>query len=282
MNVSENKKLSNVLIVSDFDGTLKGDDGKIPESNKVAIERFKQKGGTFIIASGRAEFVLDVIEPSAAGLCNAPCILSNGSYLFDYSTRTRTHEKCIDPEKMRDMLYLIRDIAPEAGVRIIRGDEYLTPDENEEIKKQIARGYMENVKVYTYETVPVDKINKIAVCVSEDKIFDMRRQIEEKYSDICDLNMSWKTVLEIQAKDVSKGNLLNTIRDEYNQQGKEVIIYAVGDYENDLDMMSKADYACCPSNSLDRVKEYCTIHLCSNNDGAIADLVEKLEKEYNA
>ena len=27
--------------------------------------------------------------------------------------------------------------------------------------------------------------------------------------------------------------MLNTIRDEYNQQGKEVIIYAVGDYEND-------------------------------------------------
>ena len=161
-------------------------------------------------------------------------------------------------------------------------DENETPDENEEIKKQIARGYMENVKVYTYETFPVDKINKIAVCVSEDKIFDMRRQIEEKYSDICDLNMSWKTVLEIQAKNVSKGNLLNTIRDEYKQNGKNIVIYAVGDYENDLDMMSKADFACCPSNSLDRVKEFCSIHLCSNNDGAIADLIEKLEKEYNA
>ncbi len=271
------KDLSNILIVSDFDGTLRGDSMIIPDRNKIAIERFKKEGGLFMVASGRAEFVLDVIEPSVMTLVNTPCILSNGSYLFDYATRERKNEKCVPEEKIREMLFLIRDIAPEAGVRIVRGSEYLTPDENEEIKIQIARGFMENIRVYTYETIPTDKINKITVCVSEEKVQRIRQEIENRYSDMVDLNLSWKTVLEIQAKNVSKGSLLDIVRKNYKEKGRELKIYAVGDYENDLDMMKKADYACCPSNSLDVVKEFCTIHLCSNNEGAIADLIEKIE-----
>jgi len=278
-NSVDNKKIdySSVLIVSDFDGTLRGSDMSIPQSNKKAIERFKNNGGTFIVASGRAEFVLDVIEPSVRKLVNAPCILSNGSYLYDYSTGKRFFEKCIPSEKIRDMLFLIRSIASEAGVRIVRGSEYLTPDENEEIKKQIARGFMENIRVYTYDNIPVDKINKITVCVSEDKIYDIRNAIEKDYSDVVDMNMSWKTVLEIQAKYVSKGSLLDVIREKYRAEGNNIKIYAVGDYENDLDMMKKADFACCPSNALQIVKDFCSVQLCSNDEGAIADLIEKIE-----
>ncbi len=272
-----NNVFSNIIIVSDFDGTLRGDDGKIPERNKAAIERFKKKGGTFIIASGRAEFVLDEIDPSVSNLVNGPCILSNGSYLFDYKSRIRMNEKCLDSKCVREMLYLIRDIVPEAAIRIVRGDEYHTPDENEEIKRQIANGFMANVKIFTYETIPVDKINKITVCAFEDEISKIRKTLEANYSGLYDFYLSWKTALEIQAKNVSKGNLLDVVRDKYKKNDKNIKIYAVGDYENDIDMMKKADFACCPSNSLDVVKEFCTIHLCSNNEGAIADLIGRLE-----
>ncbi len=269
--------ISDVLIVSDFDGTLRNDNGKIPKRNKTAIERFKKEGGTFIVASGRAEFVLDVCEPCVKELVNAPCILSNGSYLYDCTTKERTLETCLEPSRVREFLYFVRDFAPESAIRIVRGEEYLTPDENEAIKKQIELGYMQNVKVYTYDTIPVDKINKITVVLSEEKILTLRKMSEEMFSDVFDFNMSWKTIFEIQAKNVSKGNLLSRVRERYNAAGKDVKIFAVGDYENDIDMMRKADYACCPSNSLDVVKDFCKIHLCSNNDGAIADLIEKIE-----
>ena len=279
----ENKKckknnLESVAILSDFDGTLRDDSGNIPERNIKAIEHLKSCGGYFALASGRAEFVLDTIAPSVKTLVNYPCILSNGSYLYDYSTDTRIRECFVSEEKLRQMLYDVRDIAPEVAIRMIRGTNYITPDKNEEILKQIELGYMQNVEFYTYDTIPTDRINKINICSSPDNIKKIRNMLEEKYSDEFDLNMSWRSILEIQAKNVSKGTMLEYVKEELKRTKRNIRIYAVGDYENDLEMMRRADYACCPSNALEVVKEYCNIHLCSNNDGAIADLIEKIEK----
>ncbi|MBE6718019.1 MAG: HAD-IIB family hydrolase [Ruminococcaceae bacterium] len=279
MNIAElsNDCFSDILIVSDFDGTLRGDDGNISEKNISAIKRFTSHGGSFMIASGRAEFVLDSVSPIAKTLVNVPCILSNGSYLYDYKDNKRYFEKCLPSDNIREVLYTVRDIASDAGIRIVRGYEYLTPDENEEIKKQIATGFMENVKIYTFEDIPVDNINKITICVNAEKASEIRSVLEEKYSSLFEIYKSWKTVLEIQAKGVSKGAMLDYVKDSYIKNGKKIKIYAVGDYENDIDMMKRADFACCLSNSLDIVKKICSIHLCSNNEGAIADLINKIE-----
>ena len=53
---------------------------------------------------------------------------------------------------------------------------------------------------------------------------------------------------------------------------------SITDYENDIDMLRAADFACCPSNSLQAVKDFCSVHLCSNDEGCIADLINRIEK----
>ena len=175
------------------------------------------------------------------------------------------------------MLYLIRDISSEAGIRIARGNEYYTPDANDEIKRQIARGYMENVVVETFETTPVDKINKITVCAPEEVVVKAKELIEERYSYHLDVFQSWETLIDIQPKNVSKSVAVDELREYYLKQGKNMRIFAVGDYENDMGMLERADFPCCPSNSLEKVKKFCKIHLCSNDEGCIADLIEKIE-----
>ena len=275
--MTENKKFEGIIIVSDFDGTLRADTNIIPQRNIDAIEFFKANGGIFTVASGRAEFVLDVIEPKVKELVNGPCIFSNGSYLYDYSTGEKFKEKCIPEDNIREILYLIKDIAPEVAIRIVRFGQYITPDDNDEIKLQIKRGFMENVVAYTYETVPVDNINKITICGSHENVVKIRLAIEKAYSENVNMTFSWKSVLEIQEKNVSKASLLNEIRNKYTINGKKPIIYAVGDYENDIEMLKSADFSCCPSNAQENVKQVCKIHLCSNNEGALADLIEKIE-----
>lgn len=276
---SKKSIFSDVMIVTDFDGTLRGSNSTVPENNINAIKRFTELGGTFIVASGRAGFVLDVAEPRVKEMVNAPCIYSNGSYFYDYKTGERSHEKFVAEEIVRDIMYTAKALDSEAGIRIVRGDEYLTPEENAEIKRQIAKGYMQNVKVYDFETLPVDKINKLTVCSNDKVILGIKKVIEEKYSKFVDVFLSAKTLIDIQPKRVSKGSAIEQIRTDYMNNGIVKKIYAVGDYENDIDMLRAADFACCPSNSLQAVIDFCSVHLCSNDEGCIADLIDRIEKE---
>lgn len=268
---------SNKMIISDFDGTLRGNDGQIPQRNIDAIKRFTSLGGTFIVASGRAGFVLDAVEPLVSQIVNGPCIYSNGSYFYDYTTNERSEEKYISEKIVRDILYTSKELDNEAGIRIVRGNDYLTPEVNDEIKRQIDHGYMNNVKVYTFDTTPTDRINKITVCSNASIVLKVKEEIEKKYSSFVDVLLSAKTLIDIQPKNVSKGSAVELLRQRYKEAGNSKIIYGVGDYGNDLDLLKASDKACCPSNALEAVKEYCSIHLCSNVDGCIADLIEKIE-----
>ena len=46
--------LSGILLVSDLDGTLIGENFVVPQRNLDAIARFQQEGGSFAIATGRS------------------------------------------------------------------------------------------------------------------------------------------------------------------------------------------------------------------------------------
>ena len=58
----------------------------------------------------------------------------------------------------------------------------------------------------------------------------------------------------------------------------EAKIYAVGDYENDIEMLKASDVSVCPANAMEYVKKSADMTLCDCNGGVIADLVEIIER----
>ena len=80
-------------------------------------------------------------------------------------------------------------------------------------------------------------------------------------------------------KGTNKASLLPAYRDYLKQNGEKRRVYMCGDYENDRAILLAADVAVCPSNALPEIKNICQYCLCSNEEGVIADLVERLEKE---
>ena len=83
-------KFNGVLLVSDFDDTLYGEDMRITRENVEALTYFTREGGTFTVATGRAR---PNFAPHASHIpINAPVILSNGSALYDFRTGEMIYE----------------------------------------------------------------------------------------------------------------------------------------------------------------------------------------------
>ncbi len=100
--------------------------------------------------------------------------------------------------------------------------------------------------------------------------------IERKFGESIAASKSWSTVVDVQSGTVNKGRALNTLRDKYLPRG--VRVYACGDYINDIQLLRVADVAACPSNAHEYIRSLCDMCLCSNDEGLIGELVERIDK----
>ena len=81
-------KFKNVLLASDFDGTLADCNGKIPESVISAIKYFMSEGGRFTVCTGR---IFQGFHLYSEEYINAPVLLGNGAMAYDYKNKERQH-----------------------------------------------------------------------------------------------------------------------------------------------------------------------------------------------
>ena len=249
-----------ILILSDFDGTFAGEKSRLVPRNLEAIERFKAKGGHFTFSTGRLPSVLSQIYPDFRTLVNAPLIMCNGAILYDPETNTILHEYVFDGQKARPAVRDIWSRFPEMEFVVYSDDAIMQrnvpPDE-----------------------VPGDRWRKMRFrCDSEERALACRDYILSTYGDLFNCHRAWYTFTEVVGKSVTKGRMMAELRRYFSERGlTDLRFYCVGDFENDLDMLKCADVALCPSNAIPPVKDICQHILCHHDDGAIADLIEKLE-----
>jgi len=61
------------------------------------------------------------------------------------------------------------------------------------------------------------------------------------------------------------------------------VIWAIGDYENDLPMLRKADRCAMPENGIDSLRSIPGIvEVCDHDRGAIAGLIRYIENEIDS
>lgn len=56
-------------------------------------------------------------------------------------------------------------------------------------------------------------------------------------------------------------------------------VYAIGDYYNDVELLQAAGFAAMPCNAPEDLKKNADLVVCSCSDGAIADLIEYIERK---
>lgn len=269
--MSKREKFSGILITSDFDDTF-FDRGYIPERNLAAIDYFMKNGGSFTINTARSVDSLESFLPMFS--INAPASLSNGAIIYDFKKQKMMESHFIDPHALtvtKEVYEKFEDVRIElftaTGVSIARDIPVL--DE----KTQSTRPQGNLVDIFTFDQ-PISRVLFLAQSETIAEVADYAAtRSEGKYEEIRTLGKSYC----IMPCGVSKGTALVKIAGMLNVPIRNT--YCIGDSFNDVDMMKAAGTSVCPANANEKIKEICDLTVCDMMEGAVADLIEFIDRK---
>lgn len=246
----------NLMIITDLDGTFFNSRGIPAPENIGPIKEFISKGGLFTIATGRMHNSIPDMIPEAEEIINAPVISCNGVALYDIHTKKPICEYSIDG---KTAIKVLDDLHSKFEFKhiIYASDDYIQFDNNTPA-----------------EDIPSNVWRKIILRANPEVCEDMQSYIAINYSNLFYYNMSCPIFVELIPLGTNKGIMIENMRKYYKSKGRDIKIFAIGDYDNDIDMLKAADVAACPENAIDKVKEICDYVLCSNNEGCVAELIK--------
>ncbi len=272
-------KFDNIIIASDLDGTFLADNLGEVNRNIEKIKYFTENGGTFTFATGRIALHVYRALPNAADYVNAPIVACNGMQLFDLAKRKTVRRNAVDIDLHIEVIEYLKKIYPNTFYRTVTegGIAQFQPDHRYALEE-----LAEKTIDYIYaepEQLRDLSVYKLTLRDDPEVLDEIKTVIEERYGEHYHICKSWCDLLEIITKGYTKATMLRELRAELSGDGPLKTLYAVGDYENDLEMLSIADVAVCPSNAIDSVKAVCDLCFCDNNSGVIADLIEFIDNK---
>lgn len=272
-----------VLFLSDFDNTIYYTAGalnngetcpEMPQRNIAAIRRFMEEGGRFGVATGRATAAFRPYDPIVP--TNTPAVVFNGGGIYDYKAGEYADTLFLE-EDARPHIAAVMEANPTVSLELFYPDDSLLVYNENRWNEQHSR-----LTGMGYTVVDDLSPERVAMPVAKALFLGERAELEktaafidaQNWREKYELILSNDHLLELTAKGANKGDMARRLRDRL---GCTMLVCA-GDHHNDIAMLTAADRAFCPSNAVDEVKKYATeVGHC--NSGAIADMIEILEKE---
>ena len=267
------KKFENIIICTDLDGTLLRGDKTISEENLDAIAHFQREGGYFTFITGRMPFfchdIYHTINP------NAPVGCINGGGLYDY-TKEEYIWKVNLPREAGKLIDYVLEKFPGVGVQV-NTHHKIYFHQNDTIMhwfRQLTSVPNLEKKWWDIE----EDFAKFVFGIPDEKT--MRAVAEHlfshpdasKYAFV----QSEKTLYEILPKGIHKGCALEKLCEHLGVPIARTI--AIGDYNNDIKMLRSSGIGVAVANAKPEVKAVADYITVSNEEHAIARVIEALQK----
>lgn len=266
-------KFDKVLLVSDFDGTLNDDEGKPHESVYEAVKYFCDNGGYFTLSSGRTYQAMKHCE--TVKMFNAPALLCNGSMAYDFNKKEMAFFDGIGEESF-DFIRDIHNKFPEISIEMYAFDETFAINLTEKTERH-----------FTGQNLPFDSVDdpsktlipwgKVMLGCTHETTHKIQEYIASRYTDPCFLPTDG-SFIEVLKKGVNKGTALLKLADYLGVPYAQA--YSVGDGYNDVDMLKAAAAGFVPCNGSEEALAVADYVVRSNNDGAVTEAIEILDRIY--
>ena len=265
-------------VFCDLDGTLFDSTGAVSAENRSAIVRYTRAGGLFAIATGRCPNNMLCFLDGVA--FNAPSIVLNGAGIWDRSTDRFLYTHYADRDAIAAVLRYCRARHPSLDLQVYTEQDILYVSPEETVNRPFWELHRTN-RFVSIEEAEREPWFKSLLFGDPDALADVNAFIDsQNLADRFDRVFATTDIvpgveyLELLPKQINKGTALKACRGLDCYRGRTLI--AVGDYNNDLELLTEADIAACPANANDAVRAISNVLLPSNNESAIAALLDRI------
>ncbi len=274
---------SNCLLASDVDGTLV-DAGYISPRNIEAIKFFRKNGGTFVLSTGRSSSALGQVFALMDKALVGPCVVLNGGMIYDFGKDKPLYARELTYSS-KEYVKTVKEKLPNVGIEVHSNSYIYVINKTEETEfhedyERLDREYVtfENTKnkpwnkiLYTCDDDNTrEKLIKTLTALDNNECFFVKTEVSidgvhHLYLEQLPFGTTKASALKELCKmlDIKKGGL-----------------FAIGDYFNDVEMLSMADIASTPCESPQEIKKLANFVGGRCRDGAVADFLEYLTSNW--
>jgi len=260
-------KYSNIILLSDMDGTLLDSNSKVSGETLQALQTFTSAGGRFGVATGRSQ---SNALPFLEGIdLNAPSILYNGGALYDFSADKFLFIHELQHENLTEFLRDTGAGFPDIMIQIYSPEGCSVVTSRETADPMIISGHWPCAFGRMEDMAEMPWI-KVLFYGQPERLRALEKELEKSGLG---RDIRWvfsaEIYLELLPLHASKGSMISQIRNLY----RGCTIYAAGDYYNDREMLEAADVGIAPANALPCIKEIADRISAGNDESAVADII---------
>ena len=257
-------------LFSDLDGTLFNDDTKVSERNLRALEYFTSNGGVFCVSTGRTPKNAAPFLKGAA--INGPGIFYNGAAAYSYREGRYVLTHSLDSRALTPLMQQLLAEYPAINIQVYDTEDicFISPE------KLANQEFVQAHQPCVFR--PLEEVSdpwlKILMQGTPEQLREIEPLVLSETKGIASAVYSSPQYFELLPLGVSKGSTLKELSHTSLLDGR--ILVAIGDYYNDMELLRTADISAAPANALPEVRETADHIVCSNNEGAVADLIERI------
>ncbi len=254
------------LVALDIDGTILNSAMEITDETKRAIKMCVSKGIKVVLSSGRYYESIKAYTKDL-NISSGQQITLNGAVIKEAKTGNSLEEFPIPKDDYEALIDKLEEL-PYSKI-VFTADKYYKTVCNEEIGvvEVLTGPRAEMISSFKLVVNPI----KILLIIEDEREIEKARRILENDKYLV-IRTGYNNV-EIVRRDVSKGRALKIIADKYNIKRKNIL--AIGDSENDIEMIKYAGMGIAMGNAYDHVKEISDAVTETSDKDGVAKAIDK-------
>lgn len=270
----------NGIVFCDLDGTLLTSNLKITKQTKQTVKKLKDKNVEFVLTSGRCfKFVKNISNQ----LTDSDFVISsNGALIKNQKTNEILFLKSIANKLVLKIFKLANKLECDAFIEsadeTFKNREFETEVLSEIINTKQLKQILKTMPIIKacIESYNKQKLQTLIKKIQKFKEIKIAHMSNALYDPHVPCAPNEKFFIDVNNKDVSKGNALNFFVDYLNVDKKNVV--SIGDSCNDFSMFKISGTDVAMGNSLNDLKKSADFVTKTNDESGVAVFLEKFFK----